>query len=124
MSWAFYKATHIIGSTAYAIGHAFEDWFYKAYNVVDQQIRYAGYRFDAIYQNSIVELKNYNWDNYVSYSSLIKHFVNQASNYMQFIGQEINGQVINGVTFCFSSKPPQVIIDALQSIGVTVNWIS
>ena len=27
------------------------------------------------------------------------------------------------VMFCFSSKPPQVIIDALREIGVTVNWL-
>ena len=27
-----------------------------------------------------------------------------------------------GGTFCFSSRPPQEIIDALRAIGVTVNW--
>ena len=42
---------------------------------------------------------------------------------MQFIGDVIRGQKIKGVTFCFSSKPPQVIIDALRNIGVTVNWL-
>ena len=56
-SWLQYKAAHI-ATSAYAIGRTFEEWFYKAYNVVHQQVRYASYRFDAIYQNSIIELKN------------------------------------------------------------------
>ena len=124
MSWTYYKATTYIGTSAYAIGRAFEKWFYKAYNVVDQQVRYHGYRFDAIYRNSIVELKNYTWSNYSSYTSIIKTFTTQARNYMQFIGDTINGQLINGVTFCFSSKPPMEVIDALRAIGVTVNWLS
>ena len=42
---------------------------------------------------------------------------------MQFIGSTIKGQYISGVTFCFSSKPPDEIINALQSIGVIVNWL-
>ena len=123
ISWGYYKATTTIGTTAYAIGRAFEDWFYKAYNVIHQQVRYMGYRFDAIFQNNIVELKNYDWSKYNSYGSLANKFVEQATNYMQFIGMEIRGQVIEGVTFCFSSKPPQLIIDALQAIGITVNWL-
>lgn len=47
MSWAYYKATTYIGTTSYAIGRAFEKWFYKAYNVVNQQVSYKGFRFDA-----------------------------------------------------------------------------
>ena len=123
ITWAEYKAAHIASST-YAIGRMFEEWFYDAYNVVSQQVRYAGYRFDAIFQNCIVELKNYNWDCYSSYSGIIHRFVAQAQNYMQFIGETIEGQLIEGVTFCFSSMPPQEVIDALHAIGVTVNWIS
>lgn len=123
MSWAYYKATTYIGTTSYAIGRAFEKWFYKAYNVVNQQVSYKGFRFDAIYKNSIVKLKNYNWSNYSSYGGLVNKFTNQAMNYLQFVGNRINGQVIKGVTFCFSSKPPQEIVDALRNIGVTVNWL-
>ncbi len=123
ISWTYYKATTAIGSSSYAIGRAFEKWFYKAYNVINQQIRYHGYRFDAIYKNSIVELKNYNWSRYSNFNSIIKSFTTQARNYMQFIGDIIAGQEIQGVTFCFSSKPPAEVIDALRSIGVTVNWL-
>ena len=36
------------------------------------------YRFDAIYQNSIIELKNYDWSKYSSYAGLAKKFVQQA----------------------------------------------
>ena len=82
-----------------------------------------GYRFYAIFQNNIEEIKNYDWSKYNSYGSLANKFVEQATNYMQFIGMEIRGQVIECVTFCFSSKPPQLIIDALQAIGITVNWL-
>lgn len=56
--------------------------------------------------------------------TLVNRFVRQAKNYLSFIGQTIEGQVIKGVTFCFSSKPPQVIIDELQDIQITVNWIN
>lgn len=124
ISWGYYKTTTAIGTSSYAIGRAFEKWFYKAYNVVHQQVRYFGYRFDAVFKNSIVELKNYNWSRYSNYNSLIKSFTTQARNYMQFVGDTINDQVIKGVTFCFSSKPPAEIIDALRAIGVTVNWLS
>lgn len=72
-------------------------------------------------RKQIVELKNYNWSCYSNYDSLIRSFTMQAMNYMQFVGKEINGQVIKGVTFCFSSKPPDSIIEALRAIGVTVN---
>ena len=125
ISWAYYKATNVIGTSAYAIGSAFEKWFYKAYDIIKQyqQVTYRGYRFDAIFKNSIVELKNYNWSKYSSYNGLIKTFTNQARNYMQFVGDVIKRQKIEGVTFCFSSKPPQAIIDALRDIGVTVNWL-
>lgn len=123
ISWTVYKTTHVIGTTSYAIGHAFEEWFYKAYNVINKQVRYGGYRFDAIVNNSIVELKNYDWSKYDNFSSLAKRFVNQATNYLAFVGQNIENQIIKGVTFCFSTKPPQEIIEELQKIGVTVNWI-
>ena len=123
ISWGYYKATTTIGTSAYAIGSAFEKWFYRAYNVVYKQVSYSGYRFDAIYKQSIVELKNYDWSKYSSYTSLIKSFTTQANNYLQFVGTRINGQVIKGVTFCFSSKPPEEIIEALRRMGVTVNWL-
>ena len=124
ISWSVYKATTTIGTSAYAIGRAFEQWFYKAYNVTLQQIRHHGYRFDAIVKNSIVELKNYDWSKYSNLSGVIKRFTTQAQNYLQFVDTKINGVMIKGVTFCFSSKPPQEVIDALQKLGVTVNWIS
>ena len=123
ISWWYYKATTAIGTSAYAIGHAFEEWFYRTYNVVDQQVRYMGYRFDAIYNNYIVELKNYNWSNYSNLNSIIRSFITQARNYMQFVGDKINGYVIKGVEFYFSSKPPQELIDALNEIGVKVKWV-
>jgi hypothetical protein len=41
----------------------------------------------------------------------------------KYIGTTIDGQIIRGVTFFFSSKPPQEIIDALQQIGVGVEWV-
>ena len=56
-----------------------------------------GYRFDAINKNSIVELKNYNWDNYSKYNGIINSFKHQAMNYLQFVGRTINGQTIKGV---------------------------
>jgi len=123
ISWAYYKATTTIGTSSYAIGNAFEKWFYKAYNVVHKQVSYGGYRFDAVLKNSIVELKNYNWSCYKSYGGLIKTFTRQANNYLKFVGSKINGQQIKGVTFCFSSKPPEEIIKALRDLGVTVNWL-
>ena len=63
-------------NTTYAVGSDFEKWFYRAYNIVKQcqQVSHKGYRFDAIFKNSIVELKNYNWNNYSSYNSLIRSF--------------------------------------------------
>jgi hypothetical protein len=122
-TWATYKATTTIGTSSYAIGRAFEKWFYEAYGVVNQQVPHKGYRFDAIYKNSIVELKNYDWSKYKSYASVIKTFTTQANNYLQFVGCTIRDHFIKGVTFCFSSKPPQAIIDALREIGVTVNWV-
>ena len=122
-SWLQYKAAHI-ATSAYAIGRTFEEWFYKAYNVVHQQVRYASYRFDAIYQNSIIELKNYDWSKYSSYASLAKKFADQARNYVQYVGQVIAGQKIENVRFIFSVKPPDEIIDALESLDIIVEWIS
>ena len=121
-SWAYYKATTTIGTSAYAIGHAFEEWFYKAYNVVEQQVRHAGYRLDAILNHYIIELKNYDWSKYSNYTSIINSFTRQARNYLQFIGQTIGSQKIEGVKFFFSSRPPQEIIDALEALGVIVKW--
>ena len=122
-SWLQYKAAHI-ATSAYAIGRTFEEWFYKAYNVVHQQVRYASYRFDAIYQNSIIELKNYDWSKYSSYASLAKKFADQARNYVQYVGQVIAGQKIENVRFIFSVKPPDEIIDVLESLDIIVEWIS
>ena len=125
ISWSAYKATTAIGTSSYAVGNAFERWFYKAYNVAFnlRQVRFRGFRFDAIFKGSIVELKNYDWSKYSNISSVIRSFTFQARNYLRFVGMEIRGQVIKGVTFCFSSEPPQEVIKALRELGVTVNWL-
>ena len=71
----------------------------------------------------VVDLKNYDRTKYSSFGSIAKQFVSQASKYCQYIGTTIDDQIIRGVTFFFSSKPPQEIIDALQQIGVGVEWV-
>ncbi len=127
-SWLYYKATSAATSSA-AIGRLFEQWFYiynnisSKYQQISTTINGIKIRLDAIVNGRIIELKNYNWNNYSSYKSIINSFVQQANKYKQLIGQTIKGQTIKGVTFYFSSKPPQVIIDALKEIGVRVEWV-
>lgn len=121
-TWAYYKATHTIGTSAYAIGRAFEEWYYKTHNIVSRQISVLSSRFDAISHGQIIELKNYNWSKYEYLGGLITKFTAQAQKYLSFVGSVIEGQKIVGVTFYFSSKPPQEIIDALYAIGVAVKW--
>ena len=96
-------------------------FFYAVFNL--RNLLYI-IRFDAIYQNSIIELKNYDWSKYSSYTSLAKKFVSQARNYAQYVGQVIAGQKIESVRFIFSVKPPNEIIDALESLDIIVEWIS
>ena len=122
-SWLEYKAAHVATSSN-AIGKVFEEWFYKTYNVACRQLSYANCRFDAIYNNAIVELKNYNWSKYSSYTSLIKKFTMQAEKYMQHVGKVFAGQEIRQVQFIFSSKPPQKILDELDNLNIIISWIS
>ena len=68
--------------------------------------------------NYIIELKNYDWSKYSSYGSLATRFSKQALNYLDFVGDTIKGQKIEGVEFFFSSKPPKPIIDELEKYGV------
>ena len=89
-----------------------------------RQFSYANCRFDAIYNNAIVELKNYNWSKYSSYTSLIKKFTMQAEKYMQHVGKVFAGQEIRQVQFIFSSKPPQKILDELDNLNIIISWIS
>lgn len=102
----------------------FEEWFYKTYNVACRQLSYANCRFDAIYNNAIVELKNYNWSKYRSYTSLIKKFTLQAEKYMQHVGKVFAGQEIQKVQFIFSTKPPKEILDKLRYLDIIISWIS
>lgn len=122
LSWSAYSATAQIGTSAYAIGHAFEEWFYKTYNVVQQQVACGNSRFDAILNNRIYELKNYDWSKYEYYSNMVRTFTTQARKYLEYVDEIINGVQITGVTFYFSSRPPQQIIDALEALGVFVDW--
>ncbi len=122
-SWLEYKASHVATNSS-AIGRIFEEWFYETYNVACRQLSYANCRFDAIYNNAIVELKNYNWSKYSSYTSLIKKFTIQAEKYIQHIGKEFAGQKIQKVQFIFSTKPPQKILDELKNLNIIIDWIS
>ena len=112
------------GTNPYYIGRTFERWFYETHSIIHQQVPYKGYRLDGISQNYIIELKNYNWNNYSFYNSLIDRFTSQASNYMKLVGQTICDQTIKGVIFCFSSQPPEEIIRALKAFDVVVDWIT
>lgn len=123
ISWRVYAATHTVGTSSYAIGHFLERWYYDAYNVVYRQVSYGGCRFDAIFKNSIVELKNYDWSKYKYIKSVMRQLLSQADKYTKFVGTEINGVFIKGVTYCFSYKPPQAIIKALEAKGITVNYL-
>ena len=70
-------------------------------------------------------MKNYDWTKYSSsqIASLAGKFATQGQKYLQAIGQYVGGQKINGITFYFSSKPPQTIIDALKKLGIAVDWV-
>ena len=125
LTWEAYKAIHLTSSNSYAIGHVFEEWFYEVNNIVSQQISVDSCRFDAIKNGIIYELKNYDWSKYSSYGGLINKFMEQAQRYSYYVNDVIEGQTIHQIEFLFSSKPPQSIIDALESIkNVIVRWVS
>ena len=84
---------------------------------------HGGKRFDAVANNTIIELKNYDWNKYSSYTSIANRFKKQANAYMGFVGQEVAGQEIKGVMFYFSSQPPEVVEKALHECGVQVDWV-
>ncbi len=106
-----------------------QTWYYEYYKISERFRQISGtingikYRLDAIVNGRIIELKNYDWSKYGSYKSIINSFVQQANKYKQLIGETIRDQKIYGVTFYFSSKPPQEIIRALEKIGVRVEWV-
>lgn len=124
MTWAQYQINNPPGTNPHSIGRTFEHWFYETYNIVHQQVTYNGYRLDGIHANYIIELKNYNWSNYSSYSGLINRFTSQAGNYMNLVGQNIRGQTIEGVIFYFSLRPPDEIVQALNLLNVIVDWVT
>ena len=114
-------------TSSYALGNTFEKWFYKAHDIAKtaQQVVVNGIgRIDAFLNGRIYELKNYSWDKYSpgQINSIINKFVDQASRYLQI--SSINDESVKGVTYYFSSRPPQEIIDALRKIGVAVEWVS
>ena len=80
-------------------------------------------RVDVFTNGKIYELKNYDWSIYSQnqINAISNSFMNQAQRYLH-IGQ-INGENVKNVVFYFSSRPPQVIIDSLRSIGVLVEWV-
>ncbi len=132
-SWLAYKAAQFSAGASAAsasIGRMFEQWYYN-YNKIGkafQQITYklsngSKVRLDAIFKGRIIELKNYDWSKYKSYTSLINSFKTQATKYQEIVGKIVCNQKIKGITFYFSSKPPQQIIDALNKIGVKVKWV-
>jgi len=126
VSWTS-KATQIVGASSVVLGNTFEKWFYKMYDIVktNQQIVVKGIgRIDAFSKGMIYELKNYTWSIYPN-SRLIKlasQFVEQAQRYMKI--ENIAGEKVKGLTFFFSSKPPQIIMSALEEIGVHIKWVS
>lgn len=122
-SWDAYRAAKSLGTNAYAKGRTFENWFYEFYGVTAQQVTHGGRRLDAVMNNYIIELKNYDWSKYSSYGSLATRFSKQALNYLDFVGDTIKGQKIEGVEFFFSSKPPKPIIDELEKYGVKIDWV-
>ena len=129
-SWSAYKSAQIgagASASSATIGRMFEKFYYSFNNIASkcQQVVWKHFRFDAIFKGRIVELKNYDWTKY-SASQIERiscSFVEQAENYKQAIGSIINGEKIHGVTFYFSSRPPQRIIDALKKIKVWVEWV-
>ena len=124
-SWNLYRKTSSLGESSAALGRTFENWYYKANNIPKggQQVVHGGKRFDAVANNTIIELKNYDWNKYSSYTSIANRFKKQANAYMGFVGQEVAGQEIKGVMFYFSSQPPEVVEKALHECGVQVDWV-
>lgn len=124
-SWNLYRKTSSLGESSAALGRTFENWYYKENNIPKggQQVVHGGKRFDAVANNTIIELKNYDWNKYSSYTSIANRFKKQANAYMGFVGQEVAGQEIKGVMFYFSSEPPQQIVNALKDCNVTVDWV-
>ena len=122
-SWDAYRAAKSLGTNANAKGRTFENWFYEFYGVTAQQVTHGGRRLDAVMNNYIIELKNYDWSKYSSYGSLATRFSKQALNYLNFVGDTIKGQKIEGVEFFFSSEPPEVIVNKLKGLGVKVDWV-
>ena len=129
-TWSVYKATQFgAGASAgsAAIGRMFEKFYYNYNNIATkfQQVVWKNFRFDAIFKNRIIELKNYDWSKYSSSQlrSIAKQFTAQGQKYLQAIGKYIGGQKIKGITFYFSSKPPKVIIGALKVLGIAVDWV-
>jgi hypothetical protein len=125
-SWA--TAASVGGTSSAAAGRTFEKWYYQFNNVSKsmQQVVIKGIgRVDAITKGKIVDMKNYDWNkpSYRNLSSVVSNFTEQGQRYLQSVGQKVNGQTIKSVEFFFSSKPPQQVTRALQSIGVKVNWI-
>lgn len=129
-TWGAYKAAQIgtgVSTSSAAIGKMFEKFYYSFNNIATklQQVVWKNFRFDAIFKNRIIELKNYDWLKYSSSQirSIAKQFSAQGQKYLQAIGKYIGGQKITGITFYFSSKPPQVIIDTLKALGIAVDWV-
>lgn len=129
-AWSAYKAAEIGAGAATgsaAIGRMFEKFYYGFNNIAArfQQVVWKCFRFDAIFKNRIIELKNYDWSKYSSSQirSIANQFATQGRNYLQAIGQYVGGQLIKGITFYFSSKPPQAIINALKALGIAVDWV-
>jgi len=132
-SWATWSANNT-ATNSFQVGQKFENWFCNYFKIPDsaRQIVIKGIgRLDTIVKDanavfnkgSIVELKNYDWSKYSSYDWVIRNFVRQAEKYQKLIGQTVNGEAINNVTFYFSSKPPQPIINALDRAKVIVDWV-
>ena len=129
-TWSAYKAAQIgagASTSSAAIGRMFEKFYYSFNNIATkfQQVVWETFRFDAIYKNRIIELKNYDWTKYSASQirSIANQFATQGQKYLQAIGKYICGQKIKGITFYFSSKPPQVIIDVLKALGIAVDWV-
>lgn len=129
-SWSAYKAAQAgagASMSSAAIGRMFEKFYYGFNNIGSkfQQVVWKNFRFDAIFKNRIIELKNYDWSKYNASQlrSLSRQFAAQGQKYIQAIGKYIGGQKIKGITFYFSSKPPQVIINALKALGIAVDWV-
>ncbi len=119
--WAATLATSG-ATTSAALGRAFEEWFYKAYNITKtaQQVVIEGVgRVDAVVNGYIYELKNYSWDKYSlsQLGSIASRFVEQANRYL-------SADRVRGLIYYFSNEPPKQIKDALEAAGAVVKWVS